>query len=694
MPKLPNLLEASTGRRIFVLAFSILSFEMASIRWLNASVQILSYFSNLILISCFLGLGLGCLLERRPLRLLRFFGPAFLLLVLGTSFLSRYGISLTVEDDVVFAQGARYLPEGIALTLPLSALAAFFLNTLFFVLLGQELARLLRASRTPGRGYSFDLAGSFAGTVSYALLAALGAPPWVWCAGGLAVLLVLLGKDGIAWNLVASVAAVLFLAGADGPDTRWSPYYKVEREAYTHPEFRDLGFKIRVNGQRIQDALNFGPDLERTRLAPWRDYYELPFRLFQPRRVLILGAGSGNEAFIAAEHGAAQIDAVEIDPVLADLGRRTHPKRPYSIPSVRVVVDDARAFLSRAEGPYDLVVMSALDSHKHVAGLNLRLESFVYTVESFRRIKDLLAPDGAFCLNLSAQRPWMAGRTFRSLALAFGREPQLLMTKGSPFASIAYVSTPGGARVPAEKLEALGILEFAPGEAFETEQPATDDWPFLYLEARRIPALQLAAILGLLLLSAAAAYGCGYRKGPGDLHFFLLGAAFMLLETRGLTSAALLFGTTWRVNAIVIGGILALLWAGNEAVVRGRAPSRRVAFGLLVASLALSLVLPPETLLVLDRPLRLVAGALLIGLPVLWASFLFSASFERTPRPASAFGANLLGVVFGACLEQLSNVVGLRALFLVALGLYALALWAAPKFLVGAEALDPAMRAE
>ena len=179
MPKLPNLLEASTGRRIFVLAFSILSFEMASIRWLNASVQILSYFSNLILISCFLGLGLGCLLERRPLRLLRFFGPAFLLLVLGTSFLSRYGISLTVEDDVVFAQGARYLPEGIALTLPLSALAAFFLNTLFFVLLGQELARLLRASRTPGRGYSFDLAGSLAGTVSYALLAALGAPPWV-----------------------------------------------------------------------------------------------------------------------------------------------------------------------------------------------------------------------------------------------------------------------------------------------------------------------------------------------------------------------------------------------------------------------------------------------------------------------------------------------------------------------------------
>ncbi len=153
----------------------------------------------------------------------------------------------------------------------------------------------------------------------------------------------------------------------------------------------------------------------------------------------------------------------------------------------------------------------------------------------------------------------------------------------------------------------------------------------------------------------------------------------MLLETRGLTAAALLFGTTWLVNAIVIGGILALLWVGNEAVLKGRALGRRTAFGLLAASLAVSYFLPLEWLLVLDRPLRLVAGALLIGLPVLWASFLFSASFEKTPRPASALGANFLGVVFGACLEQLSNIVGLRALLLVALGLYILAFLWTPK---------------
>ncbi len=671
------------GRRIFFLAFAILSFEMASIRWLNASVQILSYFSNLVLISCFLGLGLGCLLERKPWRLLRFYGPTFLLLVLGTSLLSRYGISLTIEDDVVFAQGAQYLPDGIALTLPFSAVAAFFLNTLFFVLLGQELARLLRAARTPGRGYSFDLAGSLVGILSYAALAALGTPPWLWCVGGLVVLLLLVGREGSRWhrvgNVIASVAAVVLLASSSGPETRWSPYYKVELVPYTHAEFRDLGFKIRVNGQRIQDALHFGPQLEQTALAPWRDYYELPFRVFRPERVLILGAGSGNEAFVAAEQGAREIDAVEIDPVLADLGRRVHPMRPYALPTVQVAVDDARAFLSRTEKRYDLVVMSALDSHKHIAGLNLRLESFVYTVESFRRIQTLLADDGVFCLNLSAQRPWMAHRTFRSLALAFGHEPQLLTLEGSPFGSIAYVASKDGSKVPLWKLEAMGILEVAPSPEMRTERPATDDWPFLYLEAPRIPTLQLIAMFCLFLVSGAAAYGCGYRRSPGDFHFFLLGAAFMLLETRGLTSAALLFGTTWLVNAIVFSGILALLWLGNELVLRGRAPRKWFSLGLLVASLVGSYALPLEPLLALDRPLRFVVGALLIGLPVLWASFLFSQSFEKTPSPASALGANLLGIVFGACMEQLSNIVGLRALFWVALALYALAVLMAPK---------------
>ncbi len=35
-----------------------------------------------------------------------------------------------------------------------------------------------------------------------------------------------------------------------------------------------------------------------------------------------------------------------------------------------------------------------------------------------------------------------------------------------------------------------------------------------------------------------------------------MGAAFLLLETKSVVQFALLFGTTWFVNALVFGGIL------------------------------------------------------------------------------------------------------------------------------------------
>ena len=40
-------------------------------------------------------------------------------------------------------------------------------------------------------------------------------------------------------------------------------------------------------------------------------------------------------------------------------------------------------------------------------------------------------------------------------------------------------------------------------------------------------------------------------------HFFVLGIAFLLLETRSLVSFSLLFGTTWVVNALAFFAILA-----------------------------------------------------------------------------------------------------------------------------------------
>ena len=51
--------------RIGLIAASILVLELAFIRHIPAEVRAISYFRNLILMSAFFGLGLGCILQRR-----------------------------------------------------------------------------------------------------------------------------------------------------------------------------------------------------------------------------------------------------------------------------------------------------------------------------------------------------------------------------------------------------------------------------------------------------------------------------------------------------------------------------------------------------------------------------------------------------------------------------------------------------
>src|SRR5215813_14042429 len=51
--------------RIFLLAFSMLFFELLCIRWITSYVRFLSYFNNFVLFASFLGIGLGILTARR-----------------------------------------------------------------------------------------------------------------------------------------------------------------------------------------------------------------------------------------------------------------------------------------------------------------------------------------------------------------------------------------------------------------------------------------------------------------------------------------------------------------------------------------------------------------------------------------------------------------------------------------------------
>jgi len=656
---------------LLVLSFAILFLEMAVIRWLNASITVLSYFNNLILISCFFGLGVGCLLSRRRVSLSAWYPPVFLVFVLTVVLFKKYGFEVSYTDDVVFVDSMEFYVSG-ALTVSLAALLGFFVNMALFVILGQELGRLLESVGDPLRAYAYDIAGSLLGTLGYAALAWLGTPPHVWFAMGTLLLLVLVRKNLKLVILgLLLISPAVFLMSTTYRGAKWSPYYKVEAVEYRNPENRNLGFRILVDNMRIQDALNFSPDLSDSKLSHWIGYYQLPYRLTRPGKVLILGAGSGNEAFMASLHGAEEIHAVEIDPVMADFGRTLHPNAPYLQDNVRLFVDDARAFLAKARDRYDLIVMSALDSHKQIAGMSsLRLESFVYTVESYRRIRELLAPGGVFCLNLGSTRPWMGERTYWSLTEAFGEEPKVFRSERSPFGSVAYVFGPDASLQRDLLPDEPPFARLPPYPKRAGVRPCTDNWPYLYLETNRIPRVCLVILGAILILSFAIVAGVERSVRRPDLHFFLLGAGFMLLETRSITQMALVFGSTWHINAIVVAAVLLTIFVANALVRKGRGISSKASYLWLLSTLALGYFFPFEALLQFGLAVRLGIAGLVVGLPILWAAFIFSNSFRQATKVGTAFGSNLLGVVVGGALEYTSNIWGLDVLYVVAAVVY------------------------
>src|SRR5262249_376491 len=134
--------------------------------------------------------------------------------------------------------------------------------------------------------------------------------------------------------------------------------------------------------------------------------YSVPYQVApHPGRVLVVGAGSGNDVAAALRNGASHVDAVEIDPLLVKLGKKYHPEHPYDSPRVTVFVNDARAFFKRGNEKYDLIVFGFLDSHTMFSSLSvLRLDDYVYTLESMREAKSLLAQNGTAVLAFDSGR--------------------------------------------------------------------------------------------------------------------------------------------------------------------------------------------------------------------------------------------------------------------------------------------------
>jgi SAM-dependent methyltransferase len=439
---------------LFLISVLILFLELACIRWFPAHVLFLTFFTNTVLLACFLGMSLGCLAVNHPRNYIAS-TPYVLGVALAAALtveMSRNLLELDARIDVGNQSapqfvyfGTEYAAGDVAKTrIPVEVFGAgfFLLIALIFVGPGQELGRALQ--RLPNRveAYTINICGSLVGIALLAGCSWLELPPFWWflpAAVGLGYFL--LRSDGtaqprVAWvpltTLLLALVLVSVTSGSRSRDGKmvvdhyWSPYYRID---YLPQDLfistNQIGHQLMIPNQ--SKAPSFA--------------YPLPYLLQRDSRqvlgqaakpfldVLIIGAGSGNDVGRALQWGAAHIDAVEIDPLIQRLGARYHPDRPYDDPRVRVHLDDGRNFLrSSPSQRYDLIVYALVDSLVLQSGYsNIRLESYLFTRQAFEDVRRCLKPDGLFVMYNLFRQPWIVKRLHETLEAVFGQDDPLVM---------------------------------------------------------------------------------------------------------------------------------------------------------------------------------------------------------------------------------------------------------------------------
>jgi spermidine synthase len=570
--------KSRDGFELFLISLIILFLELAAIRWFPAHVLYLTFFTNVVLLASFLGMSVGCLsaghrrnyLSWTPVLLVVALTAAHAVEISSGSFAKFVNVGNQASPQQVYF-GTEYHSQDLSrYTIPVEVLCGFFFIVIALAFLGpgQQLGRALKRWPNRVQAYTLNIFGSIVGIALFAacswleiqafwwfLLAATGLGYFYFISPGNRFPRRLLGWGpftAVLLLLVVWLAAFTPIHDQDRGQREtqqfWSPYYRID--------FKKADLSLSVNliyhQQMVSRSENFPA-------------YALPHLLNRDagrpafEDVLIIGAGSGNDVSRALQWGAKHVDAVEIDPAIYRLGRSYHPDHPYQDERVQIHLDDGRNFLRSTDRKYDLIVYALVDSLVlHSGYSNIRLESFLFTRQTFADVRYHLKPNGNFVIYNYFRQGWLAARLQKGLDEVFGsgnslvltlpyrkviepekatfgdftiffagatsdlrtsfaREPDYWVRDDEPpapsspvgFQRLGSEATQAGERsvekgqAPVSHWQHFGLATVLPPQG--GLRTATDDWPFLYLRGPMIPTLSLRGMLimgglGLLLI--------------------------------------------------------------------------------------------------------------------------------------------------------------------------------------------------
>ena len=660
--------------------------ELAIIRIHSSYFQLFAYFKNLSLLSCFLGLGIGYSFSKLKLYSLNWTFPLIALQVAFMYILKDTPITLFFQNPVseIWNMGQSIAVGFVHIFLIYFFIATVFLfNSLAFIPLGHLVARLMY-NTNPLKAYSYDLLGAIAGICLFTILSFLWTGPLVWLVISFTVLVFLQYnlKLNIKFSCITFVILILSLNLFNNPNKLdlHSPYQNVSVN-FNNNESKPI--TVQSNNIWLQTPMNLSNKFYQEKNSSWHKLYITPFISTKVdfKDILIVGSGTGNDVATAIRYTNGNIDAVEIDPLVANLGERFHPESPYSNPRVNLTINDARNFIKEIDKQYDLIVYSVLDSHANLSSKGgVRLDSYVYTVESFFEAKKKLKANGIMFLSFAVSTEQMGNKIYKMLKLNFDHEPKVLSRVEN--SNNEYFKEGIYSFVVSNKETSLDLSEtdFKETNIFKDEKlyndvdVSTDDWPFFYMSYRIYPVSYVVLIsviffVSLIFLKKMTKMSVKKFSFPS----FFLGVGFMLMETKGITELAKIYGSTWFVVSVVITAILSMAYLANVFIIKGIKISINSIYLLLIASLFLSYFL--TFINFYNYPIILLKFLIPIVLtfPVFFSGLAFSKELVRYGSTANALSCNILGAIVGGLLEYNSMYFGFKFLYLLAIFFYFMA---------------------
>jgi hypothetical protein len=504
----------------------------------------------------------------------------------------------------------------------------------------------------------------------------------------------------------------------DVVDSAWSPLGRLDVHRVPHDRNR-LGV--------FTDGMSPTYMVQETRAKAgafetgWGLLMSLPYRALEPTRVLVLGAGAGASVWLAKKYGAAQVDAVEVNPAIPDVLARwkQFAGDVYHQPGVRLFTEDARRYLADTSERYDVIELAlALTGNVH-ADQPSGMEANLYTVEAVQLYLSRLTPTGSLVLIHSDP-----GNAYRQLltviealaARGVSRDRALegivVLHDPQPGTAYRYMLIVRTSPMPLDVADLLDVppaeLLWGPGDpperraqlldrkqlgatAADDFSPVHDERPYFFQNTKGLIATagaepgRLWVLVGALVLVVILIVG---RRDTGFARPALvatcLGGAFLCVELALIQRLTLAAGGALYSVSFVLFSLLA--WSAAGSLIIG-SRWRRLARGVSGACLAAGLAVAATAFIVRDvawldaissEATRLILIAVILA-PVgltLGCPFpvLLAQHGEPTERIASLWAINGAASVAGGIVAVLSlRVYGSTHALLLAAGLYLVA---------------------